>query len=166
MKKATLIIWAIIFGVIALLIFQNQAFFLANQSLRVNLGVIKEYQTPELPIAVTFLLFFLSGIIIAYLFNISARFKAKRTIKKLNTTLASHDADMAGMKKEVDSLKGLSKPADGDSSSSDNDLAKTQKISSDNVAANPTDETVSLSADKSIDNPSDNAEEASKEKKF
>ena len=165
MKKATLIIWAIIFGVIALLIFQNQAFFLTNQSLRVNLGVIEEYNTPELPIAVTFLLFFLSGIIIAYLFNISARFKAKRTIKKLNTTLASHDADMAGLKNEVDSLKGLGKPADGDSSLSGNDLAKTRKISSDNFAANPTGETVSLSADKPIDNANDKAEEASNEKK-
>ena len=52
MKKATLIIWVIIFGVIALLIFQNKAFFLTNQSLRVNLGIVKAYQTPELPIAI------------------------------------------------------------------------------------------------------------------
>ena len=50
MKKATLIIWAIIFGVIALLIFQNKAFFLTNQSLQVNLGIIEAYHTPELPI--------------------------------------------------------------------------------------------------------------------
>jgi len=48
MKKATLIIWAIIFGVIALLIFQNQDFFLTNQSLRINLGVLEAYHTPEL----------------------------------------------------------------------------------------------------------------------
>ena len=41
MKKATLIIWAIIFGVIALLIFQNKDLFLANQSLRINLGVME-----------------------------------------------------------------------------------------------------------------------------
>ena len=165
MKKATLILWAIIFGVIALLIFQNQEFFLTNQSLRVNLGVIEAYHTPELPIAVAFLLFFLAGIIIAYLFNISARFKAKRTIKKLNTTIASNDADMAGLKREIDSLKGINPPADGDTPASENDLAKTQKISSDGLAADPAGQTVSFSADMTGDNPTDNAEEASNEKK-
>jgi len=65
MKKATLSIWAIIVGVMALLIFQNQKFFLTNQSLRVNLGVLEEYHTPELPIAVMVLLFFLAGYILA-----------------------------------------------------------------------------------------------------
>jgi len=45
MKKATLILWVIIFGVIALLIFQNQTFFLSNQSLQVNLGVTDPYHT-------------------------------------------------------------------------------------------------------------------------
>ncbi len=153
MKKATLIIWAIIFGVIALLIFQNQVFFLTNQSLRVNLGVIEAYHTPELPIAVTFLLFFLAGIIIAYLFNISARFKAKRTIKKLNATIASHDADMAGLKGEIDSLKGINPPAEGDTSASESDLVKTQKISSDGLEADPAGQTVSFSADMTGDKP-------------
>ncbi len=70
MKKTPLIIWAIVFGVIAILIFQNQAFFLTDQSLRINLGVMEEYQTPELPLAILILLFLLTGIIIAYLFNI------------------------------------------------------------------------------------------------
>jgi len=165
MKKATLIIWAIIFGVIALLIFQNQVFFLTNQSLRVNLGVIEAYHTPELPIAVTFLLFFLAGIIIAYLFNISARFKAKRTIKKLNATIASHDADMAGLKGEIDSLKGINPPAEGDTSASESDLVKTQKISSDGLEADPAGQTVSFSADMTGDKPTDKAAEASNEKK-
>jgi len=158
MKKATLVIWAIIFGVIALLIFQNQVFFLTNQSLRINLGVFEAYHTPELPIAVTFLLFFLAGIIIAYIFNISARFRAKRTIKKLNTTIASHDADMAGLKREIDSLKGINPPAESD-------LAKTQKISSDGLAADPAGQTVSFSADMPGDNPTDTAEDASNGKK-
>ena len=64
--------------------------------MRLNLGVLDEYHTPELPIAVMVLLFFLAGYILAYLFNASARFKAKRSIKKLNTTMASHSQEMAG----------------------------------------------------------------------
>ena len=90
MKKATLIIWAIIFVFIALVIFQNQTFFMTKHSLRLNLGFINEYHTPELPIAVVFIFFFFSGLVIAYLFNFSTRFKARRTVKKLNATITSH----------------------------------------------------------------------------
>ena len=49
MKKATLIIWVIIFGFIALVIFQNQTFFLAKQSFRLNLGIMSEYLSPAIP---------------------------------------------------------------------------------------------------------------------
>ncbi len=41
MKKATLIIWAIIIGVMALLIFQNQDVFMKKESLGVNLGIFE-----------------------------------------------------------------------------------------------------------------------------
>lgn len=81
MKKATLIVWVIILGFIALVIFQNQTFFMTSHSLRLNLGVINEYHTPEMPIAVVFIFFFFSGIVIAYLFGLSTRFKARRTAK-------------------------------------------------------------------------------------
>ena len=155
MKKATLIIWAIIFGVIALLIFQNQKFFLQNQSLGVNLGVLAPYHTPELPIAILVLLFFLAGIIIAYLFNISARFKARRTIKKLNTTLTSHNAELAGLRREINTLKGIETPEDTDA---------TQKLSSDSSAESPAEQTGTFSIDKTADNPTENQEEKTDEK--
>ena len=150
MKKATLIIWAIIFGVIALLIFQNQAFFLTNQSLRINLGVMEAYHTPELPFAILVLLFFLTGIIIAYLFNISARFKARRTIKKLNTTIASHNAEVAVMRREIDSLKGIETPEDGKATNA------TQKLSDDSLADNQAEQTGTFSSDNKADNPTEN----------
>ncbi len=155
MKKATLFIWAIIFGVIALLVFQNQDFFLKNQALRVNLGVVNEYLTPELPIAILVLLFFLTGIVIAYLFNISARFKARRTIKKLNTTLASHNAELAGLRREINTLKGIETPEDTDA---------TQKLSSDSLAESPAEQTGTFSIAKTVDNPTENQEEKTDEK--
>jgi len=159
MKKATLIIWAIIVGVMALLIFQNQTFFLTNQSLRLNLGVLEEYHTPELPIAVMVLLFFLAGYILAYLFNASARFKAKRSIKKLNTTMASHSQEMAGLKGEIDSLKGIEAPAAEQAPGSEIDMAKTQKISNDSLATNPAEQTGEFSVDKQTENPEEESEE-------
>ncbi len=150
MKKATLILWVIIFGVIALLIFQNQAFFLGNQSLQVNLGVTEAYHTPELPIAILVLLFFLTGVAIAYLFSLSARFKARRTIKKLNTTLAAHNDEVAGLRREIDSIKGIETPEDT------ND---TQKLASDGLAGDQTVATGTFSIDSKADASTEKSEE-------
>ena len=53
MKKATLIVWVIIFGFIALVIFQNKGFFLETKtSIGLDLGIVEAYKSPELPIAV------------------------------------------------------------------------------------------------------------------
>ncbi len=165
MKKATLIIWVIIFGVIALFIFQNQSFFLTNQSLRVNLGIIKEYHTPELPIAILVLLFFLVGVLIAYLFSLSARFKARRMIKKLNTTNASLKSDVEGLRREINSLKGIEEPAEEQTSELQSDTDTTQKLSDDTIAGTTDEQTATFSIDKNDDNPSENMEEAEEEKK-
>ena len=150
MKKATLILWVLIFGVIALLIFQNQAFFLSNQSLQFNLGVTEAYHSPELPIAILVLLFFLTGIFIAYLFSLSARLKARRAIKKLNTTLASHNDEVAGLRREIDSLKGIETPEDTDA---------TQKLASDGLAGDQTVATGTFSIDSKADDSTANSEE-------
>ena len=112
MKKATLIVWVIIFGFIALVIFQNQTFFLAKSSLGLNLGIIEKYHSPELHNAVVFLIFFFFGLTVTYLFSLPARFKAKRTIKKLNTTIAAHINQVAELKSEINTLKGIEAPAD------------------------------------------------------
>ncbi len=165
MKKATLIIWAIIFGVMALLIFQNQALFLKNESLRVNLGIFKEYNTPELPIAILVLLFFLLGILIAYLFSISARFKARRLIKKLNTSNASLKSDVEGLQKEVNSLKGIETPVEEQTSELQSDTDTTQKLSDDTVAGSTGEQTGTFSIDTKDDNPAEKQEEAEEEKK-
>ena len=159
MKKATLIIWAIIFGVIALLIFQNNAFFLTNQSLQVNLGIIEAYHTPELPIAILVLLFFLIGIFIAFLFSLSARFKARRTIKKLNTTLASHNSEMAGLRREIDSLKGIETPE------ATGEMDATQQLTGGSNADSTAGQTGTFSIDKKDDESADKQKETAEEKK-
>ena len=165
MKKATLIIWAIIFGVIALLIFQNKDFFLANKSLQINLGIVEAYHTPELPIAILVLLFFLIGILIAYLFNISARFKARRQIKKLNAANASLKSDVEGLQKEVNSLKGIETTAEEQTSELQSDTDITRKLSDDPIADSTGEQTDTISIDKKDDNPAEKQEETEEEKK-
>ena len=165
MKKATLIIWVIIFGVIALLIFQNQAFFLSNQALRINLGVIKAYHTPQLPIAILVLFFFLGGVLIAYLFNLSARFKARRTIKKLNATVATQGTEVDGLRRELNALKGIETPEDQPASETLTDTDATQKNTTDSPGEDQADDTGTFSIDSKADNPLENVEGKTEENK-
>jgi uncharacterized integral membrane protein len=127
MKKSTLVIWAIIFGILALLIFENQEFFLAKQTLRINLWV-KEYHLPEMANALLTLIFFLAGIIITFLFNVSARFRARRTIKKLNATITKHNKELSELKTEIDALKGIESPSDSGSSETGSNFPATQTM--------------------------------------
>jgi cell division protein FtsL len=127
MKKSTLVIWAIIFGILALLIFENQEFFLAKQSLRINLWV-KEYKLPELANALLILIIFLAGIVITFLFTLSARFRARRTIKKLNATVTKNNKELSELKTEINSLKGIENPSDTGGADTGNDLPATQTM--------------------------------------
>jgi len=146
MKKATLILWVIIFGFIALFIFQNQTFFLAKNAFNLNLG-IKQYSVPELYNAILVLAFFFAGLLIAYLFSFSARFKAKRTIKKLNTKIASQINEVDELKSEIKTLKGLETPVDGQADTMVLDLNATRTIAPETGAERPADQTQKVDAD-------------------
>jgi hypothetical protein len=159
MKKATLILWLIIFGFIALFIFQNQPFFLAKHAFNLNLG-IKQYAVPELYNAILVLVFFFAGLLVAYLFSFSARFKAKRMLKKLNITIAAHINEMAELKGEINKLKGLETPVDGQADTVMLDLNTSQKIAAATAAESPADQTVTLGADEAASNPDKDTEES------
>ena len=71
MNKAKLIIWLLVLGFMGLVIFQNDGHFLnAQQSLRLNLGVLPEYHSPNLPMVFFYLVFFLYGLLVAYGFGL------------------------------------------------------------------------------------------------
>jgi len=160
MKKATLIIWVIIFGFIALVIFQNQKFFLARQSLHLNLGIFEPYNSPDLPNAVIFLLFFFAGLLIAYLFGLSARFRAKRNMKRLNATIAAHISELSKLRGEINTLKGIGTPVDEHADTVKIDMNATQKFT-DEV---PADKTAEYDLDENASNPSQDAEQNAEEK--
>jgi hypothetical protein len=140
MKKATLIVWVIILGFIALVIFQNQTFFMSHHALQLNLGVVKHNLPPNVPIAVVFIFFFLSGLVIAYLFGLSTRFKARRTAKKLNATIAVQEGDIGKLKTELDTLKEKETLAMQQAADTKTGTDKIIELTGDRLVENPADQ--------------------------
>lgn len=165
MKKATLFIWLIIFGFIALVIFQNQTFFLAKESYRINLGIIQEYLSPAIPNAALILFFFFCGLLIAYLFGFSARFKAKRTIKRLNNSITTHTTELTQLKDEISKLKAVEEPVDFQADTIKLDTSTTQQISDVSTAEQDAEKTVKFDTVGATDNPKADSVEKSDDKK-
>jgi len=140
MKKATLIVWVIILAFIALVIFQNQTFFMSHHALQLNLGVFKHNLSPKVPIAVVFIFFFFSGLVIAYLFGLSNRFKARRTAKKLNAKIAAQEGDIGKLKSELDTLKGQETLAVQQAADTKTGTDKIIELTGDRLVENPADQ--------------------------
>lgn len=104
MNKTKMIFWLIILGIIAILFFQNQNFFLTPQNLRINL-LFKTFQTPELPSFLFFLAFFLLGFLIVYFSGLYTKYKQNQTIKGLNSKINSQQEAILKLEAENKSLK-------------------------------------------------------------
>jgi hypothetical protein len=77
MKKVKIAFWVILIGFFVLVVFQNQAFFMAKQSFLINL-YFKKYYTAETFNAVIMLALFLCGFLIAYFSGLAERFNLAR----------------------------------------------------------------------------------------
>ena len=103
-KRVKIGIWVIIIGFLALMVFQNQNFFLARQSLGLNL-YFKNYSLPEIVNIFLFFICFLAGLLFATYFLIFDRIKLKKTNKTLNTTINTHLEKISSLEKELETLK-------------------------------------------------------------
>jgi uncharacterized membrane protein YciS (DUF1049 family) len=104
MKKFKIVIWLLIIVFIGVVIYQNKAFFLANEVFHLNL-IAKDYITPEIPVAVVFVGFFLCGLLVAFLFSLPGRLRAGKAIRSLNETIRAQSTELAAMKSEVEAIK-------------------------------------------------------------
>ena len=100
-------LWIIIFGFIVLLFFQNQEVFFAKRTLHMDLFFAK-YQSPELPDVLLFIGTFVIGYLISYVINLSSRFKFKKHIKQLTSTLDAQQKELISTKSEIKGLKAAS----------------------------------------------------------
>jgi len=115
MKKVKIVIWVIILVFVGVFVYQNKIFFMAAQSLELKLPFLEPVHTPELPHAILFLIFFLTGFLISYFFSLYERFKAKKTIKNLNADTASQREELEALKRELELLRGGSSAGSAES---------------------------------------------------
>ncbi|MDF1591360.1 MAG: LapA family protein [Desulfobacterales bacterium] len=102
MSKIKAFFWIVLVGFILIVFFSNLDFFLQPQPINLNF-IVKNYSLPALPTAILFLFFFAAGVLVAYLSNLPERFRLRKTIKNLKTTIDSHD-------KEIERIRTRPKP--------------------------------------------------------
>lgn len=103
MKKVKLAFWFIILVLFALIVYQNQEYFLAKHSIGINLYFTKGV-TPDVYNLIIVVVFFGAGLLVAYISSLFERFKANKTIKELRGTVQSLQGNVSETKKDADSL--------------------------------------------------------------
>jgi uncharacterized integral membrane protein len=139
MKKATVIIWAIITVLIGIIFYDNWEIISNKISLSIR---FVSTPIPPLPIFVYFIIFFFFGFIIAYLFNFSVRFKTRRATKKLNASITARESEMTELKRELSTLKGTDAPAAAPTADTKTDSDAIIDLTDDSLvkkSANPSD---------------------------
>ena len=102
MKKFKIILALLIIAFIAVFMFQNEAYFQSRHSLVLNLLVTDPFTSPELPNAVICLSCFFIGILLAYFSSLMERFKTKKVVKELNTTIKTHQNTIMDLKNKIE----------------------------------------------------------------
>ena len=111
-KRVKIGIWVIIIGFLVLMVSQNQNYFLARQSLGLNL-YFKNYSLPEVVNIFLFFICFIVGLLFAAYFLFFDRFKLKKINKMLNTTINTHLQKISSLEKELETIRSIeSKPFD------------------------------------------------------
>jgi uncharacterized integral membrane protein len=107
MNKLKTALWLMVLGFLALVIFQNEDYFLnTQQHLRLNLYFFTEYQSPVLPLAVIHLLFFIFGAGVAGAMSAVSRLRLRQANKRLRAAADAQDKALLELKTELARLKG------------------------------------------------------------
>jgi hypothetical protein len=93
-------LWVTTILLLALLIIQNQAFFFEKTGFGLDF-YYKKYQTPKVHNITLFLIFFFTGLFIAYIYYFLGQLKTKKTIKNLNVTIQSQMEVISGLKSDM-----------------------------------------------------------------
>ncbi len=92
MEKAKIIIWAVVIFLASLIVFQNEAFFMAKQSINIDMFVF-EYITPPMPCIFFFVIWGVIVFCITYISAITARIRGYKNIKELKKNMSRKQND-------------------------------------------------------------------------
>lgn len=109
MKKFKLLLWLIILGLVALVVYQNLKFLMTQQTITVNLW-IQQYSV-ELSIGVMMLGLFIAGLLISYFFSLAHRFRTRKMIRQLNEELTLERKKVAELESQLGKLSPPSSAA-------------------------------------------------------
>jgi len=103
MKKFKLFLGLIVVIFISLLIYQNRAYFLAQQELSFSLGVETWHWTAPAVQNIAYMGFcLLVGLLYAGFISMSLKLKSKKTLKRLNAENAAQLEEIANLKNELE----------------------------------------------------------------
>ncbi len=104
MKKVKFIFWLLVAGLAALILYQNWRFVIHEQPFHINLGLYS-YQTPPIPNIALLLGFFVAGLLVAILFMLPGRFKARKANKALNQKIKLQNEKNEALEQELRSAR-------------------------------------------------------------
>ena len=104
MKKVKFGIWIAIIGFVLIVLYQNQDYFLAKQSLGINL-LFTDYKIPAIYNLVLFFIIFIAGLLLGSYFVLMDRMKSKKKIKTLNAENDSQRKEISALRSELESFK-------------------------------------------------------------
>jgi uncharacterized integral membrane protein len=119
MKRVKAALWIIVIGLLVVIFFQNQKFFLESQSFKIDL-YFRSFHTPEVPNTLLFVGFFVVGFILSYFLYLPDRFRTRKAVRHLSTNLeasyhkiSSLESELAAMKSACSSPALPATPAEG-----------------------------------------------------
>jgi len=106
MKKVRLLIWILIVALVAVVIYQNRAFFLGTkQSLAVDLPYT-HYQSREVELVIIFGIFFAAGLLVGLYFMVARGLKRNKIIKSLKAQVKEQTEKTVVLEEELRALRG------------------------------------------------------------
>jgi len=116
MKKIKMLLWLIILGLVALVVYQNLKFLMTPHTITVNLW-IQQYSI-ELNIGVMLLGLFLAGLLISYFFSLAHRFRTRKMIRQMSEELTLERKKVAELESQLGKSSRPSPDASTDSAGS------------------------------------------------
>ncbi len=97
MRTLKPVLFSIIIILVVIVVVQNLELFMDKKALKLNLLVWKDQSQP-IPLSVYFLGFFLVGLLLSYIYGLSERFKARKTIQSQLEIIRKSEEEIRALK--------------------------------------------------------------------